>query len=502
MRGVQQSPRRTLGRIDVLVTAVAMAYAAWAFLRVPRWTVDDAFIVARYAENAVAHGRLAFNLEGDRVEGFTSVVAMALAIAARAVGLDPIAATKAVSALAYVALAPMILRLARLLRAPAPTGGLVALVNALLAEHATHATSGLETEIFVAASLAVLLAFASALRRPSASLLPLAAASAFAALVRPEGLASAVFLALALLRRGGDRRARRDVAAGFVLPLAIVEAARAAYFHDLLPNTFYAKSGGWNTAHLAALGHVVLEAAVAPIAVAAAVIVLGRLFGRRAPRLDGPTRAVALASLAVLAAQALAYGRSVPVMDYGRRFAFHGVAFVVVLVVVAVGAAVRAATSLPARALVLVGVAAAASHGIDRVWSENYRSAEYVKTMWGTYVPAAVFIRDHTRKDGLLAVYPDAGIVPLVSGRTTIDFGRLNDRVLARTRDGDDAAVVAYFFAHRPDVFFVSEPNPGKLYESGAIAIVEAPAFAESYRLARRFETAWGSAVRVYERVR
>src|SRR5699024_1406742 len=103
-------------------------------------------------------------------------------------------------------------------------------------------------------------ALARVLRVRGASLTPLAAMCLLAALTRPEGLATAVFLAVAVIRRGSSRAAVRPVAIGFVAPLAALFAARMAYYGDLLPNTFYAKSGGWNVAHLQGLGTVALGA--------------------------------------------------------------------------------------------------------------------------------------------------------------------------------------------------------------------------------------------------
>jgi hypothetical protein len=132
-------------RIDVALGVLAVAYAVFALVRAPAWTVDDALIVVRYADNAVTHGRLAFNADGERVEGFTSVAAMAIAVAARAIHLDPLVVLDAVGALSYLALAPLLVLVARALRAPAGAGGSIALVGATMGELATNASAGLES---------------------------------------------------------------------------------------------------------------------------------------------------------------------------------------------------------------------------------------------------------------------------------------------------------------------------------------------------------------------
>lgn len=486
-------------RIDTALAAVAVGYAVLALARAPAWTVDDAFIVVRYAANAVDHGRLAMNLDGDRVEGFTSVVAMLIAVVAKAAGVDAIAATRACGAAAYVAIPLVVVRLARTLELPPGAGGAVAIVGAAMAEHATHALSGLETELFVLATLLGALAFAWSLRDVARSVVPLGLACTFAALVRPEGLACAAFLAIAIARRRFDRRALAAAGASFVLPLAVVVAARLAYFHDVVPNTFHAKSGGLGTLHLRSLVALTVDAFAAPAIACAAVVASARLAGSTTRALPDHARTVVLASLAVLGVNVLAHLRFVPVMDYGRRFAFHGLAYVIVAALAVIAIGVRAAQTAPARVLVALGVLAGASSGIARAPAEARRSAAYETMMRLRYVPAARWIEAQTPPDATIAVYPDAGLIPLETGRRTIDFGRLNDRFLART--DDPAAVAAYFFERAPDVLVATEQPDGALFDAGATAIVADPRFAARYRLATRVEGG-GGALRIYEAIR
>jgi arabinofuranosyltransferase len=40
----------------------------------PKWTVDDAYITFRYANNLVRHGEFTFNVGEDPVEGYTGVL--------------------------------------------------------------------------------------------------------------------------------------------------------------------------------------------------------------------------------------------------------------------------------------------------------------------------------------------------------------------------------------------------------------------------------------------
>jgi hypothetical protein len=82
---------------------------------------------------------------------------------------------------------------------------------------------------------------------------------AFAALARPEGIAMLGWLFFLAMVFGSEPLAerRRTLAVAFVLAMLVLlpsEIFRFAYFHELVPNTFYAKMGGINTVVLVRLG--------------------------------------------------------------------------------------------------------------------------------------------------------------------------------------------------------------------------------------------------------
>jgi hypothetical protein len=285
-----------------------------------------------------------------------------------------------------------------------------------------------------------------------------------------------------------------------------VTAVRLAYFGDIVPNTFHAKSGAWNMIHLRSVADFGASAfgalSVAALASAAAALLLGR-------RPQAPPRAAldaAIASAIAVVVQVAAYSRSELAMDYAYRFAFHSLGYVIVglLAIVHVGVAGAAAVSdrisrAAVGAVVTLGALASASRGVDRARVESDRSALYERDLRTVYLPAARWVLDHTSKEATLSVYPDAGLVPYVSRRRTIDFGRLNDRKLARMRVATDVA--AYFFVTDPDValFTVRGQIP---WDDGAATTLADPRFAERYRLEERFATSWGPALLVYARVR
>ncbi len=485
-----------------------MLYAAFVVWRAPVWTVDDAYIVARYAENLVRHGALAFNAPPDtgaamgsaRVEGFTSPLSVAVAAAAVALGHSPMLVLKALGCVAFVGAAPCIFLLARELRAPA-AGGLVALVNATYAEHATHAVSGLETEVFVMAALLTLWAFAVALRASDAPVLPLAVLGSVVTWTRPEGIAAAtILLGIVLVSRRHERPSLRSglraAALGLFGPTMALVVGRYAYYGALVPNTFLAKGKEWNAAHLRALASLVDDYILDGVVVAFVVAVAAKLWSGRVTGLSLQKRALLLAPVLVVAMHAIAYGRSEPLMDYGRRFAFHSLPFLLAVLVVAISSALANAPTRATKAAVGVVILVTVTRSPVLAEREANYTTGYARATRDLYEPTAAWIGAHAAKTATLAVYPDAGIIPYRTGLPTIDFGRLNDATLARSRD--PGAVARYFFDHMPDFLVVQQPREGRLYEPAAEALVADRRFAESYELSASFAGRNGAALLVY----
>ncbi len=217
----------------LLVALLLAAHAAhW------HYTVDDAYISFRYAKNFVEGNGLVYN-PGERVEGYTNFLWVALLAGPMAAGVDPLVVSKALGLasggiLTLLVVADVGKRLGRWVGFAAGT--------ALAADpaFALWTTAGLETPLFI---LLAYLAIRSLLDDPPA-ISPLCGVWAgLAALTRPEGvivLAAALATALARRAAGSAPRALLLFAVIVVPHLAF----RFVYYHDLLPNTFYAKVGG------------------------------------------------------------------------------------------------------------------------------------------------------------------------------------------------------------------------------------------------------------------
>ncbi len=232
-----------------ITAVVAGVVHAWWL----RWITDDAWISFRYAERLVHGLGLTFN-DGERVEGYSNFLWTVFTAAGIALGAPPdawsigwgIACHGATIAL----LAAFAWRRATAAGPEAPADAsnlrvalpLAAVLMALHRDHAIFATSGLETSLFTLLAVSGFLLVLDAPGRPRRA----AAAGivlGLAALTRPDGVLFAA-IAGAYLMVVSPRRIRDSAA--FAVPFAALFvpflAWKVAYYGEVLPNTYYAKS--------------------------------------------------------------------------------------------------------------------------------------------------------------------------------------------------------------------------------------------------------------------
>jgi len=250
--GVESLLRRGLGerarrRIHAALVAVGVGVGLWLAWGV-LWLADDAFISFRYARNFARGDGLVFNV-GEWVEGYTNFLWTALLGVLGRVGVDiPNAGLFGCLLCFVLALATVSANVRRI-----SGGGVVpfaALALAGLAPFYTFASSGLET--MPLAFLGALAGWVSA-KRHGAFLAGLVCI--LAAMTRPDFLLVYGCMGIALLAEdlvfgGGPLRRRVSLArvSSFAAPLLFVYVPyfliRWSAYGDLLPNTYYVKSGG------------------------------------------------------------------------------------------------------------------------------------------------------------------------------------------------------------------------------------------------------------------
>jgi hypothetical protein len=231
------SSRSLPGTGFVLLLAALAMIVVWAWLWWPN-TIDDAYITYRYAEH-VAHGLGAVYNPGERVEGFSSPLWMAVLAAGVRLGLGAEPLSKALGLVAALfSIVTIYVALARA-RVGALLAGATALLVASLPSLHFYTTSGLETVAMAAALVAATAGVANLertpLRRPVLVIALLAAAT-----LRPEGVVLA-FVALAAWRIWGGETDAGPLAALIGVTLAVLLVVRHAYYGAWVPTTFHVK---------------------------------------------------------------------------------------------------------------------------------------------------------------------------------------------------------------------------------------------------------------------
>jgi arabinofuranosyltransferase len=205
---------------------------------------DDAFIFFRYADNVLRGNGAVFN-PGERVEGFSSPLWLALLVACGAVGVGPVHAAGVLGTLAALATVLLSLRDAR--RCGGTGAWLAPVALVLYFPFLAWSVSGMETSLFTALVWAAMSGVRIARAENRALGADVALCLAGAVLTRPE----AVLVVLAVLadERSMARERWRSWRSGLkwlwpaLLAGVLLEGARLAYYGEWLPNTAYAKLG-------------------------------------------------------------------------------------------------------------------------------------------------------------------------------------------------------------------------------------------------------------------
>ena len=196
---------------------------------------DDAYISFRYARNLFRGNGLVFN-PGERVEGYTNFLWTILMVPSFAANFDPMTWARILGGLCSLCCIIALAVFARSYRQAI----LATLWLALHPPFAYWSVDGLETPMFtMLVTFAVLLWWRKESPRLAAILFVLAS------LTRPEGvLFFVVTLLTSWLLSRQSRTSQWQAALIFVICYGIYFFARYTYYGYLLPNTFYAKTGG------------------------------------------------------------------------------------------------------------------------------------------------------------------------------------------------------------------------------------------------------------------
>jgi hypothetical protein len=445
----------------VLTLGLALCGANIVRYQARAW--DDAFISFRFASHLASGEGLVWNVHGEHVEGYTSMLHVALLAAAARAGLDLESFALALSVAATVATAGILLWLLR--RADGSIPLAAALPVALyLADDATaiHATSRLETPLFLLLLAVDLLIASRLVRAPRTGTAALLAVTTFLTILcRPEGALYAAVLYIALLiyssRRSLDltlESVRRGVLLSGAVAAGLIAAYAAwkyAYFGYLLPNPFYVKSNrlswvGWPEVK-SFLEHVAWRIGVPMLVMVTISVPSARVIAELRKSLWPILVLLALATVGLLY-----YATIVHETGGAHRFSFPTIIYLT-LTAGYFGRALELRRQTKPR-LILASAAAwmlmlqptFAIHPLPRGEFNDYhwRIAEALR---GTHLGAHATVLSDA-----------AGVIPYVSGFNQIDRVGLTDNYLSGCTPHRLAEREAYMWAAAPQVYIGYEP--------------------------------------------
>lgn len=235
------APPAASAGVRALVAAV-LGLVLYQMSRLWFYTVDDSFIIARYARNVAEGHGLVFNI-GDHQWGATTTLFPIMLAPAHWLGLDVVTAAKTMGGIALLASCWLVVKTVGRHTTPwlavlaaVPIAGFTPLV--------LWSVSGMETAVFFCLVTAALTAgcwerdLAQPPRVPPSALLLLAAA-----LTRPDAPLYAPAVLITAVNWGDRRQAGRwlaTVGTGF----ALLWGLHLLYYGSMVPNTFLAKVAG------------------------------------------------------------------------------------------------------------------------------------------------------------------------------------------------------------------------------------------------------------------
>jgi hypothetical protein len=295
-------------------------------------TVDDAFIVFRYAENLVGGLGFRWNATGTPSEGFSSTAALAGIAGLMRVGMDPVLAALVLNLAGAAAMVAGLLAASGLRTWAAPITSLPILYLITDRNFPVHASRGLETAFFVSMAVLVILLAGRVVRAAvprSGGFLRLALACLFLGLCRPEAplIVGACWLVAAIIlwRRGEPLREMVPGIGVLLAGAAAYVAWRVWYFGAPLPTPYYVKANlpswlGVREAIAFAVEYRELFLPAAVVSIACWVLLLRRTGAATTPPLE------ALA-LMVIGPPWLVYSaRILHEVDYNQRLSYPLVA--------------------------------------------------------------------------------------------------------------------------------------------------------------------------------
>lgn len=461
---------RVLSRLSILGLLLAVLVYLGQCSREILQLWDDGYITFRYAQHLANGQGLVWNLGGDRVEGYTSILHILLFALGIKLGVQPqvLSAPLSIAAVLVTVLA-LVWLVRREFKFLHPVGLLLVALYLVDINTAIHSTSGLETQLFVAL---LCLAYFSALYFYDApgwlGAVGLAVGIFLATLARPEGflfgLAWYLSLGLAFLfltPKSSTAVGLRYLAisAGIVILLGgIYAVSKYAYFGYLLPNTFYVKSNHLSDTAWMYVGYYYLHLVLwfGPLALIWGILAYKtRAWGSF---LNEKKLARLLLTLAPVVVASLFYLTIMHETGGAHRFSYPTY-FLIVAAMVMLAAPVVESVNLSSGRMPILLLGCLGYLVLPMILQSSWQVAP-VPVAGSTQYHAK--IANALKATGLganaLVLTDGAGLIPYASGFNQLDRIGLTDNVMSGRQPLSPQAREDYLWGRNPDVYIGFEP--------------------------------------------
>lgn len=477
---------------------IIVIFAVILVVDFPKWTVDDAYILIRYASNWAQHSELTWNIGENPVEGYTGVILVLIIGLGIKANIEPVLMSQGVGVVSFATAGIFMYLLLKKTNVTRFLRCFTVVLYATVPEFYLHSLGGLETMLFTAAILSTLYFLLVSLKGVTAHRvgyeIALMTSFLFVSLVRPEGvlLAIACLGSLFFIRmRTVSGLAGTMWRASFIyfIPGLSYFFWRWNYYGRFLPNTYYAKKyngafiQGDPSIYNRSINHDsvlhfknFLEANMTSLVVAIVIACLVLIVTAKHHEIRwwkdlGPGLRPAFWSALVFVCLIIGqYCRSVLLMNYSYRFFIPLLPLFLIGTVFVLSRMFRVLREYmwnnPTFKWVMYLVVGACiyvqiSKNMARITPQMKYAANYMKLMNDEHIKVGRYIKNNIPPSEWLISYIDAGHIPYFSGLKTVDFGKLNDEVLARK--GSEKRAVNYFFSFNPGVAVFTSKRWDKL---------------------------------------
>lgn len=449
--------------------------SAYFFYIWPKWTVDDAFIVFRYAENFVKHGEINWNVGQDPVEGYTGIAWLLLNSLGILIGFSPLVFSKFLGITFYYLTFLMLFLIAKRLNFNHLFTVILLSLYIFNPAFYTHALSGLETIMFIFFTLLSLYFYSGViLHKKTGEEIPFFMSLLLTSLTRPEGIAYSFVLIAGYLYDKGlkDLRNWKLPLFTYLIPFLAYFTWRATYYGRFFPNTFYAKLNQPFDFFDQLKGFILFSKDnyffLIPIAIYLFLPVIGSWYFANRDSFGKKLNIFIFPLLATLPAY-IVYFKSWLVMNYADRFYLH---FAMIHIILALFIGSEGYITMKKKNVInndldytgrkvgfyLILLISALFFFIvfagSFIENTNY-CASYKDLLNNEHVQVGKDLKKLLPDNSWIACIRDAGAVPYYSKLKAVDFGLLNDEYLT-TVDPSGPEALNYLFSKDPAAIVIT----------------------------------------------